>query len=316
MQSDSILFFGASVTHQSTHTGYFQKLHGNQRHNFCRLSYPSSQLFNAGFYNVNKIFDGENKPNIVFLEWSTTSESSYDLDVLSYILAQILKNHAVPVFLILPTKANIETTRDSESMLVELSDSHAIPILDLRYLVHKIPLDELLHDGVHTTELGATLYANEILNFLDSFSFDDRSLMKNIDSKEYLLQSYKGDFLLEQGNLLKLTYVQVSTFSEISISHLVGPFSPIIEYLVEGEVIWEHSFLDPWCRYARENFTTLVPSFILSSAPHGITLRISDKAPDFSIVLKSDTPYLGPKKLDIATLYTCNLVGTEILIIK
>jgi hypothetical protein len=52
---------------------------------------------------------------------------------------------------------------------------------------------------------------------------------------------------------------------------MVGPRSPIIEYIVNGEIIWEHCFIVPWCSYASVNFTTLVASFFFSKINNNIT---------------------------------------------
>jgi hypothetical protein len=88
---------------------------------------------------------------------------------------------------------------------------------------------------------------------------------------------------------------------------MVGPHSPIIEYIVNGEIIWEHSFIDPWCSYERENFTTLVPSFLFTKINDSVTIRLSKKIPNYSIVPKLITPYSGIKKLNIKSIHTCNL---------
>lgn len=315
MSKTTILFYGASVTHQSGLTGYFQHLTHNQNFNFQRLSYPSSQLFNAGFYNTRKIFEQIPKPQLVFLEWSTTGESRYELKTLNYILSQILQSNAVPIFLILPTKRNTEAFRESEKLLLAVSKSRNIPLLDLRHLARIFPLNEILRDEVHTTELGAENYSKEILFFLNNYKFPDPKLIIDIPMNDFLIASADQKYLLQDNGMLIFNFERSSAFSEIAMRHIVGPFSPIIEYFSDGQLIWEKNYLDQWCHYERENFNTLVPNFVLSKTKNQLILRISKKEPDFSIVQKMPGPYQGSKKLEILELFTCNLKNVDVVIV-
>jgi ABC-type Fe3+-hydroxamate transport system substrate-binding protein len=73
-----IIFFGASVTHQKGTSGYFDNLSllVGKDADLSRITFPSSEFCNAGFYNIDTVVSL--KPDIVFLEWSTTGEKIYD----------------------------------------------------------------------------------------------------------------------------------------------------------------------------------------------------------------------------------------------
>ncbi len=308
-----IFFFGASVTHQSGDSGYYSKISINERYDFNRLSFPSSQLFNAGFFNVHKIFEMDTIHDIIFLEWSTTGENSYELHTLKYIVGIILKNNAHPVFLILPTHQNL-VSRNSENLLFKVGVEWGVPVLDLRYK-HESILIDCLRDGVHTNENGANLYANWILDFLDGFDYSSKPTFVNDESSKYIISSLTSKFLMMKGNVLELEFLKINHTSEISIIHRVGPFSPILEYYSDNDdLIWEKEFLDPWCRYERENFTTLIPNQILSKTNRMVRIKISDKLPDYSKVLKYEEKFLGERVMKLESLYFCNLTDVSVKI--
>ena len=63
----NVLFYGASVTHQSGSSSYFDNLEKN-KFNYSRMSYPSSQFYNAGFYNIPRVKTLTDFPDIIFFD--------------------------------------------------------------------------------------------------------------------------------------------------------------------------------------------------------------------------------------------------------
>ena len=302
----NVLFYGASVTHQTGSSGYFQNL-DKDFFQSDRMSYPSSQFYNAGFYNAHKIKNLSNKPDLVFFEWSTTGETQFDLDKLNYFINELIRNNILPIFLILPKKSTFKNNRISDVQLYEFNKNLSIPLLDLRYLLTDQNMDDLLRDDVHTTELGAKLYAECIVQFitLNSKSALDCKILENAPA--FNIAHHDVDLNLCENQTLIFSYNSINLKKEIAVSLIKGPFSPVIEYLSDGNVIGEHCFFDPWCYYERENFDTLVPEFIFEKlTSNSIGIRISNKSPDFTIT-KTKEVFIVPKKLLLKSIYTSGL---------
>lgn len=302
----NILFYGASVTHQSGDNGYYENLISND-FIFNRLSYPSSQFFNAGFFNIVKIKNLLEKPDFVFFEWSTTGENEFDLLKLEYFIQELLRDEIGLVFLILPKKETYQIERICDKQLYKLSSNFSIPILDLRGILSSQNPDEILRDGVHTTKKGAKLYSESILDFLESKlpgNFNNTILAGAID---FNIKIYDVNRIISESQSLILNFSSVSKYGEIALSHTIGPFSPVIEYLSNDAIIGTKSIFDPWCYYERDNFTTLVSQSMLKKlTTNSITIKISADPPDFGIT-KTGQVFNLQKKLDIKSIFTCGL---------
>jgi hypothetical protein len=302
----NILFYGASVTHQTGKTGYYENLVSNN-FNFYRMSYPSSQFYNAGFYNIPRIIELVERPDIVFFEWSTTGENEFNLLKLEYLIRQLSYNQINLVFLLLPKKDTFQIDRKCDIQLHKLSLDFNIPILDLRGLLTAHAPDEIFRDGVHTTEKGAKLYSSCILEFLDSNIVESHDALKFDGRIDFNIKIFDINKVVTESQLLILNFSAASNYSEIAISHSIGPFSPVIEYISDGVVIGSKSIFDTWCYYQRDNFTTLVPQSIISKlTTNSISIKISSVSPDYSIT-KTGEIFNIEKKLEIKSLYTCDL---------
>ena len=301
----NILFYGASVTAQSGSSGYFNYLNFNN-YKFERLAFPSSQFYNAGFFNTHRVIEYSNKPDIVFFEWSTTGENSFELDKIYYFINEMKKNNILPVFLILPRISTYSSNRISDNQLYKISIESGVPLLDLRYLLCDNIPSEILRDDVHTTEFGAQLYASCILDFIKSEIISCADNIKIDNIVDYKIRSYDVDLTLLENQILVFYFDSKSPDSEVVASLIKGPNTPIIEYISE-EVIDKKSFFDPWCYYERENFDTLITATIFNKiSNNSISLKISDECPDFSIT-KTKEIFTEPKKLVIKSIYTLGL---------
>jgi len=301
----NILFYGASVTAQSGNSGYFNYLHRIDL-NFERLAFPSSQFYNAGFFNAHRVKDLLIKPDIIFFEWSTTGENDFDIDKLYYFLNEMQVNDILPIFLILPKITEYKNNRISDDQLYKISNESKVPLLDLRHLLSNNAHTDILRDGVHTTELGAKLYANCILEFLES---DISLTVKNLKiekSLDYNISYYNVDLILNENEKLIFDFKSKDINSEVVASLIKGPSTPILEY-VSNEVIDKKSFFDPWCYYERENFDTLISATTLNKIfSNSIEIKISKQYPDFSIT-KTGEIFTMPRQLIIKSIYTSGI---------
>jgi hypothetical protein len=272
------------------------------------MSYPASQFYNAGFFNITEINNLTLKPDILFFEWSTTDEMEFHEDKLYYFLNQLLKNNILPIFLILGRKNTYSYNRISDDQLYKLNVDYKIPLLDLRYLLIKNS-NEILRDVVHTSESGAILYASKIMEFINNTINKNSPIIYLNDinipkSGFYDIKKFDINRSININEILNLTFKNKSITSEVVASITRGPYTPIIEYISDGIIINEHSFFDPWCYFERESFDTLVTketfNLISSSA---INLRISEKNPDYSITKTSEI-FNVPKQLKINSIYT------------
>lgn len=302
----NILFYGASVSAQSGKSGYFDNLESSE-YDFMRMTFPSSQFYNAGFYNVMNIGKLAKKPDIVFFEWSTTGENEFDLVRLKYVLQELISNGLFIVFLILPKKDTYSNNRKCDDQLYKISADSNIPLLDLRYVLQENNIDEVLRDNVHTSDFGAKLYANAILEYLNS---KPKSDCKNIivdKVPNFKIMQYDLDIILHENQFLIFNYSSNLENSEIAMSHIKGPYSPIIEYIDNDELIAKHNFFDPWCYYERENFDTLVGEAVINKSKNkSIRLKISSDTPDYSIT-KTQEVFNIPKILNIKSVYTAGI---------
>lgn len=301
----NILFYGASVTAQTGKSSFFENLM-TENFAFSRLSYPSSQFYNAGFYNIPRIDSLSTKPDCVFFEWSTTGETEFDSNKLKYYINFLISKKIIPVFLLLPKKDTFNFNRPCDAQLYQLNKEYGVPLLDFRDLLDKHNPDDMLRDNVHTTEFGAKLYAERIVSFLEEFSFSDMKEIQVERDHAFNIAAYDLNCSLTENQTLQFVFSS-SEFSEIAISHTIGPYSPVLEYLSNGVLISKQSIFDAWCHYERENFTTLVPQSVfrlLSS--NALTIRISSDMPNFSIT-KTGEIFDLPRMLKIQSIFTCDL---------
>ena len=283
---------------------------------YNRLSFGSSQFDNAGFFNLPRILEQQEKPNIVFFEWSTTTEGNFNVAKLNYFIGILLHNNILPVFLILPKIDTFKENRKSDFLLYKLSDNYELPLLDLRYLLNKYSPEEIIRDNVHTTQFGAGIYAREIYNFLHSddwknISIDHRKNIAYPDSYQINITDINNEFTKTQ--YLELNFDAISDKSEITASFLKGPSSPIIEIFSDGLHVGDASVFDPWCHYERENFMPLISNKLIHKGRNKIEIKISDKNPDYSTT-KTREVYLDQKKLKIKSIFTNDIINFSFFI--
>jgi len=309
-----IAFYGASVTAQTGGSSYFEKLANlNTSYIFSRLSFPSSQFNNAGFFNSGEIKKKLN-PELCFLEWSTTGEGLYDFERLIFVIKNLIFEKIIPTFLILPQKSNFNHNRGSENQIYAINEEYKIPILDLRYLVNEKNFTQILRDDCHTTEVGAGLYADEIIKFIENYNQNN---ILNIDHPSFFdIKIYDVEQTVENTNSIKINYNILDLNAEICVKHTIGPYSPVIIISSNGMKLYEKSIFDQWCYFERENFTTLINGDALNKGNGSLIIKFANFDPNYAITKTQEAFVDTAKKLKIDKVYTLNLDQFSIEILK
>lgn len=302
----NILFYGASVTHQSGESSYFDNLKRKCSDNIMRLSYPSAQLYNAGFFNIYEVLTLN--PDIVFIEWSTTGEKTYDVRKLFLILNFLTFHNIIPIFLILPQIRNYFENRPSEDQLYEISKTYDILVLDLRIPYRNLNLDlkDFLRDAVHTNKNGADLYSDYIASFLNDAPIKPINLTPDplLVPK---INVYDLDTEVIEGKSLFLEIGSHDLTSEIAIMHKVGPYTPVIEIYSNNCLVATRNLWDQWCHYERTNFTTLISNSHFRSIHQNIKILVSPIPPIYDLSSNPNFTFSGQKKLLPIKLYAYNV---------
>jgi len=302
----NILFYGASVTQQSGESSYFDNLKKKCSDNLIRLSYPSAQLYNAGFFNIYEI--KKLNPDIVFMEWSTTGEKIYDIRKLFLILNFLTLHNIIPIFLILPQSRNYFENRRSEDQLYQISKAYDISVLDLRIpcRAQNLELKDFLRDAVHTNKNGADLYSDCLANFLSDVTIKPINLTPDplLVPK---INVYDLDAEVIESKSLILEIGDHDLTSEIAIMHKVGPYTPVIEIYSNDRLVSARNLWDQWCHYERTSFTTLISNTYFRSIHQDIKILVSPTPPIYELSANPNLTFSGKKKLLPIKLYAYNV---------
>lgn len=307
----NILFFGASVTAQSTHhstglvTGYVDALmskFSSHLYSVSRVAYGSSQYSNMGRHGLlNALL---RIPSVIFFEWHTTGETHISKDVLEAQHNVLTKLGVRMVVLVLPSKRHTsEDVIDKYKMLEEIE----IPCLDLRYLIDRGEGEGLLRDEVHTNEIGAATYASHIDKYIQDNLLDSTNIptYKSLyDIIELVDPSYHWLLSREIKLDVDLTVGAGLTFSSNKSSQLMftimrGPCCPNVRIcdLISGNQS-ELELLDQWSYYDR--FSCGIE---ISIEPSGkVNIAASKTPPNYERhcprLLESDHKHKIPDSID------------------
>jgi hypothetical protein len=169
-----ILIYGASVSAQKGEQGYYtyldsllnKTLNSNQIE-ISRITYPSASFSGAGFFCIDIVL--AINPTILIFDWLSTSEEEFDQSkLINFVIALIKKNIAI-IFLNLPRLDSYENSRKNYFQLKDIATYFNLPFVDLVSISkeEKFTIHDICRDGVHTNEVGAKLYANKILHFIN-----------------------------------------------------------------------------------------------------------------------------------------------------
>ena len=248
----NFFFHGASVTQQSGASSYFDILSRRigSSHNLNKKGYGGCHFNDAGFLTLRT--DLPNLVDVCVLEWNTTGLNEFNLSKLDFVVGYLLDRKVFPVFLILARKDNFFAPRVCDLQILKFCSDKNILCLDYR---NKINPELHLRDIVHTNELGAAVYAQNL--FLDLFSsFDYMNEYAPLISsyRNFLIDSHRGLILdALEGDRVIIELDEISNGSQVIFEVLIGPYSPVVDINGFSKIC----FWDRWCHYERSSFKAI-----------------------------------------------------------
>lgn len=253
----TVVCYGASVTAQKNEGGYFyhlKKLCDATDIDLHNLSFGGSHFDFAGYGFISLLL--ELKPDIVILDWLTPSSKNIDDMKLESFNNSLIEAGIKPVWVHFPRKDDLSCQRLCYSKikkLANLSNSVFLDILEAVPFFHK-NAEIYLRDIVHTTELGAELYAKTLFHLLEK-----RDKIPDCKISGYIKKNlpiiYKIDKVVDHKNSIQLNIKNNNSKNiEVLVDCEIGPNTPYIEIIINKENDTLSKIvnpIDPWCYYTR-----------------------------------------------------------------
>lgn len=303
--------FGASVTQQDRHhksneiTGYFPVLKDLLTNHMpectvSRLSAGSSHFDGAGYVLLDEVLN--TKPDLLLLDWHSTSLDSFDETLWASAIQKIEKAGVPTIILIFPRKTSalegVVARNIEQAYSVE---SNQIKILNLYSLVGRtIDIQRDLRDEVHTTATGAQVYANLVFEYTKNM-LDGK--IRSLNTGEEPIRTAAANPVSVASYTIGSDYVaarkiqlELSNFDDnhirIIADERIGPFSPVINLQTSEEIERTISAWDSYCHYTRQTYGSL-GSFHRQSDNEkiSIAINISPESPEYQ---NSGDTLVGP----------------------
>ena len=204
-------------------------------------------------------------PDLVFLDWNTTGELSFDQHILQEFFSILTRLNIVCIFLLLPRlhdKDNYVLDLPSANQIIKLANSPNAHVLDLRF--HKLFNPSIhLRDCVHTTSCGASFYSTEIYKFCIDFNLF-KSPKRSSLSKLSLSSECVSSLTLFPIHIICRSFSfsikplphAIADQCLLTIDHFIGPFSPQMIELKSQSFSRIFPLKDRWCYFIRHNYTS------------------------------------------------------------
>jgi len=311
-QPCKIAYLGGSVTVQKN--GYRPLLH----HLICQITQQNHHAINAGIGGVGSIahafllneFVIKHQPDFCFIECAIVDgEGMTPQDQIQFsiesICLQLLQQKIPSCFLqLFKSKDLIQYEEILQHNYRPIIHHYQVPEINLHDFFSRqiqenvLQASDLLYDGIHTTDLGSTLFANQIatdwFNLLPSllpntFAIESRgvhqSLYPIIVGPDQLQESIEGNFKVKKFKFT-IPYLEMDSNSSlnlecdfgevIGILVIVDNDSGVIE--IKTDEFTHHAQLhDQWCDHPRIQ-AVLLPHAIASRKLLSITLTKLDSA--------------------------------------
>ena len=245
-----IAFFGASLVQQQN--GYWKYFSGkNPSLKVHPFGYGARHLNDAGVCYIDEVIDFE--PDYCIVDWFTTGYVKYNEDKLdeiktyiNTILHRFYEKRIPLLFLILPDQTCDK--KDVYRKLNDYLDSLGVPTLNLSEKYNS--LGEILRDGIHTTEYGSDVYANDIGQYFFENVFEKNRIPEHYPEKNKFCEIKR----LKLDRIVYNELVFKGNCEVVGISQLVGPYTGILD--IDGKKV---NYWDRWCYYEREMVNMAFP---------------------------------------------------------
>lgn len=245
-----IAFFGASLVQQRNgYWRYFEEKYKNFE--IKPFGFGARHLNDAGICYIDDVLQFE--PDYCIIDWFTTgyvkyNEHKFD-EIKTYINTIIHRFYEkkIPIlFLILP-----DETCDKKDIYKKLQaylESAQVPVLNLSEKFAN--LNEVLRDGIHTTDFGAKVYAELVGDYFFSKIFGKFKIPKEYPEWNKFCEVKR----LEFNRVVYKKLVLKGDCEVIGISQLVGPYTGMLD--IDGKIV---NYWDRWCYYEREMVNMAFP---------------------------------------------------------
>lgn len=311
-----IVFFGASVTEQNKNqkgeiTGYFpyveylfKKTFGD-KYTLLQKGFGSGHLNDTGFIYLELI--KRLKPDMVVLEWYTTSCTFFDKDKFHHIQKSLLDLNVRVVNLILPKKNALTRELDNikQARAYQKLGSYFVSLYP--YVDNPLDLSKCLRDNVHTTPEGGKAYAeiifDEIIGIIKgNYKNNEGEIIPIPKTYSVPVVNHKDIKLeLNSGNKLIIEMESLSESNECQLFSKVklGRFSPVLDYKSVNGISDSIEVWDIWSHFERPCLKPISNNFTLNGYDK-ITFEISNTSPNYNACLRPIEPVdLQNRKLPI-----------------
>lgn len=295
-----VVFFGASVTQQYIHRetgemmGYIPWLKKIIREEGLEITIDSiaagsAHFDNAGYVLLSKVL--KEKPDILVIDWHSTALDKFDPLLWNAFLSNIIDQSVHLIIAILPRRDIYKSGKKRENHLqAEQVACESIHLLN-GYEFPGFSPENHLRDIVHTTPEGGKFYALNFLKYLKSFT-------KKRDISDWNLRNYQPSFYVplpqrpsvnnwefNLGEYIKAKKISIKYEIECNFQHPklvmnlnIGPDSPVLDILYDGEFKNNVSLWDEWCYFKRQNYRTIP----VDKNKEIVEIGISKRLPDYS----------------------------------
>lgn len=217
---NNICFFGASVTcQQYSYVNYLQNYY--KQSNIIKQGYSGCHI-NQAIWLVDDVINNSLKPDVCFLEWTTSvlKPSSHDLKCyLTVIVEKLIQHNIIPVFLYL-FKTDIQEFLPIINIYEEVASYYNISSLHIYqcFLNHEIDISLFLKDSCHTNYNGSNAYGNLINHCIQTYLINtniniDIENNVSITSPFYEIDKYKNLQVVALDDLINCSDLEMMIFN-------------------------------------------------------------------------------------------------------
>ncbi|PRO69894.1 SGNH/GDSL hydrolase family protein [Alteromonas gracilis] len=248
-----ILCYGASVTAQKGDSGYVQRLTEllpKDDYEVIKIGRGASHFEYAGYGFSREIADYA--PNILIVDWLSPSMKEFSVRKLTTFNKCFTEQGVRVIWVNFPRKDDLNNQRKCFSQVRQSCKDFNLEFIDLNKYLVKEP-DKYLRDVVHTTEVGARLYAEVLFDLITSKQNPRTDNSIDVTNLPVIVET---PATVDQSTPFKLAMKVQKRKVDILLECFIGPNTPFLKFRAESggyETIEKVvNPLDPWCYYTRK----------------------------------------------------------------
>ena len=338
IEEKKLVIYGASVSAQSKEDSFWQRLKNWQYEqaknksefwSIERLTYPSAFMSDAALLNLDHVI--AMNPDIVVLDWLSTEEQNCSFEKIYHIYEELCGRGIEVITLAAVRLDTWDVVTLQYELCLKLSKFLKQSFLDIKVLAEQKGLSwkELTRDGVHTSEVGAEIISEAIIQELYERGIGNTNyICREVSDSAFAVPQIRQtishfeigkEVRLEDKQHLKLKlHKNAGKSAQVWCLQTVGPYTPKVKCSIEGQVN-EITLFDQWCKFERFAFKPLTPE--LSSDRAGefeVLLSLTESVLDEFLLKQkiAESSYCKGVMLrihDRISLVNCTLKGWEVV---